>query len=400
MGFWAGLLRYILLPIVVLVVVLTTVPIWIWLERRIAARIQQRIGPNRVGPQGLLQPMADAAKLLFKEDIIPLHVDPIIYLMAPVIALIPSMAALAVIPFSPQLMVADINIGVLWVLGLSSLAVYGVVLAGWASNNKWSLMGGIRSAAQMVSYELGMGLAVLAVVVNSSAYVNYTGDVGSPLSLHTAVVSQSGLSILGWNCIWQFPAFVIFLICAAAESNRGPFDLPEAEQELVAGFHTEYSSFRFAMFFMGEYVHLTILCSVCTALFLGGWLSPFANIPVLSWLTAANIPLLNKLTLGGLPVLVYVAPVFWFFLKVTAMVLFSMWARWTLPRLRWDQLMRLGWVVLVPAGLVWLATTATVTCVGTALCRTWLSPLWIERVLVAALAVGAWYKWAPRRQAA
>jgi len=374
MDVWSGVLRYLLLPVVVLVVVLTCVPIWIWMERRVVAKIQQRIGPNRVGPQGLLQPLADAAKLLFKEDITPLHVDRVVYLLAPVVALIPSMAALAVIPFGP-LQVSDVNIGVLYILALSSLAVYGVVLAGWASNNKWSLLGGIRAAAQMVSYELGMGLAVLAVVVTSSAWSAHNGLGQSPLSLRTTVESQAGLSVLGWNCCWHLPAFLIFLIAAAAESNRGPFDLPEAEQELVAGFHTEYSSFRFAMFYMGEYVHLTILSALCTALFLGGWLSPFAGIPLLARLNVAHVPVLAVL-----------APLFWFFLKVTLVVFCSMWVRWTMPRMRWDQLMALGWIVLLPVGLVWLTVVALLQGVGNFVGHAGFDPVWVFRVFVAVLA--------------
>ena len=350
MGFWVGLWQMALAPIVVLMVVLTTVPLWIWLERRVCARIQQRIGPNRVGPMGLLQPMADAAKLIFKEDIIPAHVDRVVYLMAPIVALVPSMAALAVIPFG-WLQAADVNIGVLWILALSSLAVYGVVLAGWSSNNKWSMMGGIRSAAQMVSYELGMGLAIVAVLLTTSVYAAAYG--GHALSLRTAVESQHGVGPLGWNIIWHLPAFVVFIIAAVAESNRAPFDLPEAEQELVAGFHTEYSSFRFAMFYMGEYVHMTTLSAVCTCLFLGGWLPPFAG-----------IPLLARLNVSAVPVLCYLAPLFWFFLKVTLFIFLYIWLRWTLPRMRWDQLMALGWVVLLPAALVWVATVTVLAGTG------------------------------------
>ncbi|MBI5830726.1 MAG: NADH-quinone oxidoreductase subunit NuoH [Armatimonadetes bacterium] len=350
MGFWEGLWRMALAPLVVLMVVLTTVPLWIWLERRVCARIQQRIGPNRVGVMGLLQPMADAAKLIFKEDITPAHVDRVVYLLAPIIALVPSMAALAVIPFG-DLQAADVNIGVLWILALSSLAVYGVVLAGWASNNKWSMMGGIRSAAQMVSYELGMSLAIIAVLLTTSVYAASHG--GHALSLRTAVNSQQGVGPLAWNFIWHLPAFVVFIIAAVAESNRAPFDLPEAEQELVAGFHTEYSSFRFAMFYMGEYVHMTTLSAVCTCLFFGGWLSPFAG-----------IPLLARLNVSTVPVLMYLAPLFWFFLKVTLFIFLYIWLRWTLPRMRWDQLMALGWVVLLPAALVWVAVVTVLAGAG------------------------------------
>jgi NADH-quinone oxidoreductase subunit H len=388
MGFWSGLAQIVIVPIVVLAVVLTTVPVWIWLERRVCARIQQRIGPNRVGYQGILQPLADAAKLLFKEDITPLHVDRMIYLLAPALALAPSIAALAVIPFSPLLQVADINLGVLLILALSSLAVYGVVLAGWSSNNKWSLMGGIRSAAQMVSYELGMGLAIIAVILTSSAFAAHSGGQFAALSLRTAVESQRGPAFLCWNCIWQLPAFAIFLVAAVAESNRAPFDLPEAEQELVAGFHTEYSSFRFAMFYMGEYVHMTLLSSVCTCLFLGGWLSPFGGI---KWLSSLNV--------SHVPVLMYLAPLFWFFLKVTLFIFLYIWLRWTMPRMRWDQLMRLGWIVLLPAGLAWVTVVAVLQGFGNELGGFIFGPVGWYRLAVLVLAGVGWLLWSRRRVA-
>ncbi|NUQ01374.1 MAG: NADH-quinone oxidoreductase subunit NuoH [Armatimonadetes bacterium] len=355
---WYVFFRAVVLPILAMVGIMSAVPVWIWLERKFSALMQQRLGPNRVGPFGLLQPLADAAKLLFKEDITPAHVDRLVYLMAPVIALIPALASFAVVPFGHDLgvrqyllwgpvvgtlpaQVADVNVGVLVVLALSSLAVYGVVLAGWSSNNKWSLLGGIRSAAQMVSYELGLGLSIVAIVITNSAYG--TGQGLASLSLNTAVMSQQGISILGWNFIWHFPAFVLFCICALAETNRAPFDLPEAEQELTGGFHTEYSAFRFAMFFMGEYAAMTTLSAVGISLFLGGWLSPFANVPVIGWLTVDNIPVLGAL-----------APIFWFSLKVFLVVCVFIWVRFTLPRLRWDQLMKLGWMVLLPLGLLWV----------------------------------------------
>lgn len=360
--FWLFVIRGLVLPIIALAGMLSAVPIWIWMERRVSAKIQQRIGPNRVGPEGLLQPMADAVKLLFKEDITPSHVDKLIYLAAPVIALIPAMAAFAVIPFGDDFgirqylfwgpvvaeipaQVSDINIGILYILALSSLAVYGVVLAGWSSNNKWSLLGGVRSAAQMVSYELGLGLSIIAVVLTSSAY---TGGVGA-LSLRTAVESQSSFGLFTWNFIWHFPAFLIFCVCALAETNRAPFDLPEAEQELTGGFHTEYSAFRFAMFFMGEYAHMTTLSAVGVTLFLGGWLSPFANIPVIGALTVDNVPVLGA-----------IAPILWFALKVVLCITAFIWARFTLPRLRWDQLMKLGWMVLLPGALIWIVIVGVI----------------------------------------
>jgi NADH-quinone oxidoreductase subunit H len=383
------LLRTLVFPIVVMIMVLTAVPVWIWLERRVCARIQQRIGPNRVGWQGVLQPMADVVKLMFKEDITPLYVDRLVYLAAPVVAVVPSLAALAVVPFGP-LQVAEVNIGILWILALSSLAVYGVVLAGWSSNNKWSLMGGIRSAAQMVSYELGMGLSVIAVVLTSGAYAAWAGGGLSALSLRTIVLSQQGPSILGWNFIWHLPVFIVFMICAVAESNRAPFDLPEAEQELVAGFHTEYSSFRFAMFYMAEYVHMTVLSAVCATLFLGGWMSPFAG-----------IPLISELNVDGIPVLAPLAALFWMWVKITLFILGYIWVRWTFPRMRWDQLMRLGWMVLLPAALAWVTVVAVLQAVGLGIAApgeaNGLGPVWAFRLLVLAVAVIAGVVVAVRR---
>ncbi|MBI2301396.1 MAG: NADH-quinone oxidoreductase subunit NuoH [Armatimonadetes bacterium] len=380
-------LRAVVIPLVIPIVVLTLIPLWIWLERRVCARLQQRLGPNRVGWQGLFQPIADVIKLLFKEDITPSHADRIVYLAAPVVALIPSVAALAVIPFGDTMsvpshlfwgdpvpvpvQVADVNIGILWVLALGSLAVYGVVLAGWASNNKWSLLGGVRSAAQMVSYELPMGLAVIAVMLSSSAFATAHSGYAA-LSLRTAVESQRGVAFAGWNCFWHFPAFVIFCICAVAECNRAPFDLPEAEQELTGGFHTEYSSLRFAMFFMGEYIHMTTLSAVGTALFFGGYLSPLAGIPLVSSLNVSHIPVLNIL-----------APVGWFLLKVLLCILLFIWLRWTLPRLRWDQLMRLGWVALLPAAFGWVMVAAILQTVAAEIApHTAGDPLLVYRVLV------------------
>ena len=358
---WAIIIRALIMPLLVIIAVMSAVPIWIWLERRLAGRIQQRHGPNRVGPAGLFQPLADAIKLVFKEDITPAHVDRLVYLLAPVVALIPAMAAFAVVPFGRDLsvrqflvagpvvgtipaQVSDANIGVLFVLALSSLAVYGIVLAGWSSNNKFSLLGGVRSAAQMISYELGLGLAIIAVVLTSSAHSLETG--GAALSLRTAIDSQAGFSLLGWNAWWHLPAFLVFVICAIAETNRAPFDLPEAESELTGGFHTEYSAFRFAMFFMGEYAHMTTLSAVGVCLFLGGWLSPFAGIPVLAAINVANVPVLGA-----------VMPLVWFFLKVFACIAAFIWLRFTVPRLRWDQLMKLGWIVLLPAALAWVTAS-------------------------------------------
>lgn len=346
---------------VIFFAVLITVPFWVWMERRVIARMQQRIGPNRVGPAGLLQAIADGLKLFFKEDVIPGHVDRWVYLLAPILAFVPPLLSFAVVPFGPSGQevraagevlpagglsanppalyegwhIADLNIGLLYILAVSALGVYGIVLAGWASNNKWSLLGGIRSSAQMISYELGMGLAVLAVVL-----------VTGTLSLRDIVEAQD-LGLFKWFVVWQFPAFVLYAICACAEVNRAPFDLPEAESELVAGYHTEYSSFKFALFFMGEYAAMMTVSAVATSLFLGGWQSPFAGWPVLSLLTVRNIPILN-----------WLAPLFWFLAKIVLCMFGFMWLRATLPRIRYDRLMQFGWKFLLPAGLLWFMVVA------------------------------------------
>ena len=318
--------------VLVFAVVMSFVPFLIWLERKLVAWMQQRIGPNRTGPFGLLQPIADAVKLIIKENIFPSGVEKITYFLAPMMSMIPALAAFAVIPFgSPvrimgrtvNLQVADVNIGVLYILALSSLAVYGAVLAGWSSNNKYSLLGGLRTSAQMISYELPIGLSIVSIVL-------LTGS----LSLSEVVRSQASHGI--WNIFPQFLGFIILLISYNAELNRAPFDLGEAESELVAGYHTEYSGFRFAMFYMGEYVNMVTVAALVTVLFLGGWQAPFGP----------EIPLL------------------WFLIKVFAFILLYMWVRATFPRVRYDQLMALGWKILVPASLANLTMTAVVIVLG------------------------------------
>ena len=318
--------------VLVFAVVMSFVPFLIWLERKLVAWMQQRIGPNRTGPFGLLQPIADAVKLIIKENIFPSGVEKITYFLAPMMSMIPALAAFAVIPFgSPvrimgrtvNLQVADVNIGILYILALSSLAVYGAVLAGWSSNNKYSLLGGLRTSAQMISYELPIGLSVVSIVL-------LTGS----LSLNEVVRSQASHGI--WNIFPQFLGFIILLISYNAELNRAPFDLGEAESEIVAGYHTEYSGFRFAMFYMGEYVNMVTVAALVTVLFLGGWQAPFGP----------EIPLL------------------WFLIKIFAFILLYMWVRATFPRVRYDQLMALGWKILVPASLANLTMTAVVIVLG------------------------------------
>jgi len=296
------------------------------LERRLLARFQLRVGPNRVGPLGLLQPLADGIKLIFKESFIPARADRFVFLVAPIISVVAALFVYAVIPIGPPvrlfgrevpLVVADPNAGILLVLAASSIGVYGIILGGWASDSKYSLLGGLRSTAQVISYELTLGLAVLAVVMMAHS-----------LSLVEIVRAQQSHP---WFVVTQPVAFVLFLVAGLAETNRAPFDLPEAEQELIGGYQTEYGGFAFAMFYLGEYVGVITMGALTATLFLGGWQGPPA-----------------------LP------PVVWFLLKAFAVVFLFIWIRATLPRLRYDQLMGLGWKVLVPVGLANLALTAVV----------------------------------------
>lgn len=326
---------------IVLGFILAVVPGIIWWERRLLSWFQDRIGPNRVGPFGLLQPIADGIKLFLKEEVVPANVDRFIYMIAPAIALFPAFVILATTPWGPNKAltpIADVDIGVLWILAVSSLGVYGVVLGGWASNNKYSLLGGLRSAAQLVSYELAMGVALYSVMLPTGS-----------LRLTDAVATQfEPLFGIEWLQQWfiltpfGFVAAVIFFICMVAETNRAPFDLPEAESELIAGFHTEYSSMKFAVFFMGEYATMMAFSAIFAVLFLGGWSPLPLNWEYLSastsgWLSAA-------LAFVGGP---WMAPV-WFLGKVFGLLTVYIWLRATLPRLRYDQLMALGWKYLLP----------------------------------------------------
>ena len=326
----ADLVEIVVKSLIIIFALLTGFAYMTWFERRVIARLQSRLGPNRVGPFGLLQPLADGLKLFFKEDIIPAEADRTLYLLAPLLAVVPAIMAFAVVPVGPTIVLfgrqvtlylADLNIALLYFLGLGSLGVYGVVLAGWASNNKYALLGGLRASAQMISYELAMGLAVLSVVM-------LTGS----LSLVDIVNAQAGGR---WFVLLQPLAFLIFLITMIAETKRAPFDLPEAEQELVAGFHTEYSSMKFALFFMGEYIAMIAISGLAVSLFLGGWRGPFAE----------QFPILGVL---------------YFFVKLVAFLFFFVWLRATLPRLRYDHLMYLGWKVLLPLSLANVVVTAVV----------------------------------------
>ena len=311
----------------------------IWSERRVSGWMQDRLGPNRVGPQGLLQPIADGIKFLFKEDLIPNHVDKPLYVLAPAMLLIPAMVTIAVVPFGSSmtiagidisLQIADIDIGILYILAIASLGVYGVVIGAWASNNKYSLLGGLRSSAQMISYELTLGLAIIGVLMLAES-----------LSLRTIAVEQ-GSYPWKWNFLIHFPAFLAFTAAMFAETNRLPFDLAEAEQELVAGYHTEYSSMKFAIFFMAEYMNMIVGSAVVVTLFLGGWhFFGLENIggegSILAGLTSFAI----------------------FFIKTGIFLFVFIWVRWTLPRFRYDQLMNFGWKFLLPVALTSIVVTGT-----------------------------------------
>ena len=333
------LLGFIIICVKVLVVfaaTMLTVLMMIYAERRVSAFMQGRLGPNRVGPQGLLQPIADGIKFLMKEDIIPDGVNKPIYLLAPVIMLIPALMTFAVIPFGSDitlfgrqipLQVADVNVGILYVLALTSIGVYGIVLAGWSSNSKYSLLGGLRSAAQLISYELAMGLAVVSIILLSGS-----------LKLNDIVADQQGY-LFSWNVFKQPLAFIIFLIAVYAETNRLPFDLSEAEQELVGGYHTEYSSIKFSMFFMAEYANMITAAALTVTLFFGGW----------------DVPLINETSLG---IWGTVLSVLSFILKMGFFLFLFIWVRWTFPRFRYDQLMKIGWKVMLPIALLNIFVTA------------------------------------------
>lgn len=310
-----GQIALILGPLLVSVAYLT------YAERRVIAAMQLRQGPNVVGPFGLLQPIADALKLLHKETIIPSRSSPVIFLMAPIVTFTLSLMAWAVIPIGPDFVLADINVGVLYLFAISSLGVYGIIMAGWASNSKYAFLGALRSAAQMVSYEVSMGFIIISVLLCAGS-----------LNLKEIVYAQQSV----WFAIPLFPMFILFFISVLAETNRSPFDLPEAEAELVAGYNVEYSSMPFALFFLGEYANMILMSAITSILFLGGWLPPF-DIEPFNWLPGY----------------------FWFALKIAFLLFVFLWVRATLPRYRYDQLMRLGWKVFLPLSLGWVVLTAS-----------------------------------------
>ena len=304
-----------------LVPVLVSVAMIVWLDRRVWAFVQKRQGPNVVGPFGLLQSLADALKYIFKEIIIPSSSNKVIFILAPIVTMTLALVAWAVIPFSETQVLADINVGILYLFAVSSLGVYGIIMGGWASNSKYPFLGAIRSAAQMVSYEVSIGIIIINVLL----------CVGS-LNLNDIVLAQQNL----WFVIPLFPMFVIFFISALAETNRPPFDLPEAEAELVAGYQTEYSGMMYAMFWLGEYANILLMCAMCSILFLGGWLSPIDLYPF------------N-----------FIPGAIWLILKILLLFVLFALVKATVPRYRYDQLMRLGWKVFLPLSLTWVVLTAS-----------------------------------------
>jgi NADH-quinone oxidoreductase subunit H len=325
----------IVLTLFVFVMLLSSAAAMVYFERKVAAGIQQRVGPLLVGPRGLLQPLADIIKLMFKEELRPGAADPLLFALAPIISATAAFSAFAVVPFGAEttlfglldqpmkLQVADVNVAILVVFAIASMGVYGIVLAGWSSNSKYSLLGGLRSSAQMISYELSYGMSLASVLLLANS-----------MSLTEIVNNQAGSwfgFIPRWFVFLQPIGFLVYMTAGIAETNRAPFDFPEAEQELVAGYHTEYSSMSFAMFYMAEYVNMVTVSAVATDLFLGGWHGPFLSQSI-GWL--------------------------WFLIKVIAILFFYIWIRWTLPRYRYDQLMAFGWKVLLPVSVINLLVTA------------------------------------------
>ena len=349
------LTQYIIFAVIKLAILLwlllTAVAYIVLMERKVIARMQNRWGPTRVGPFGLLQPLADGIKFILKEDVIPDSVNKPLYVAAPMIALILSLISIAIIPFGPAwnigdykiplqttafwngAAIQDINIGLLIILGITSIGVYGVALSGWSSNSKYSLLGSLRASAQLISYELALGLSLIGVLILSGS-----------LSLRHIVDSQAG-SILNWHFFggFQFIAFFVYIMAAYAETNRIPFDLPEAETELVAGYHTEYSAMKFAMFFMAEYCNMVTVACLATLLFFCGWHSPFEGL---------NIPAPG--------IWLMISPLFWFFIKVFFFIFVYIWVRGTLPRFRYDQLMAFGWKFLLPVAIANIVVTSLV----------------------------------------
>jgi NADH-quinone oxidoreductase subunit H len=365
--------------LVIFVFLLVTTLLTIWAERRVIGRMQNRPGPNRAGKFGLLQSLMDGIKLALKEDIIPRGVDRLLFIMAPAVAMIPAFISLAIIPFGPivsifgvhtPLQLADLPVAVLLVLAMSSMGVYGIVLAGWASSSPYSLLGGLRSSAQVISYEIAMGLSFVPVFLYSGS-LSTTAIVGA--QAHGAQFRLGGaiLHYPSWFVILLLPSFVIYVITMVGETNRLPFDLPEGEGELVGGFHTEYSSLKFALFYLAEYINMVTVSALATTLFLGGWRAPW---PITVW-SGANT--------GWWPLL-------WFLVKMISFIFFFIWLRGSLPRIRYDQLMKLGWKVLIPTALAWTLIIATM--------RVWRrqggsTPIYVVAALIVAALLLLWFGW-------
>ncbi|MCB2224321.1 MAG: NADH-quinone oxidoreductase subunit NuoH [Actinobacteria bacterium] len=340
--------------VAVFALLLVVVILLVWIERKLVADMQNRLGPMRAGPFGVLQTLADGLKLLLKESVIPRKAELGVYMAAPIMALIPAFLIFLVIPIGEPVTVGgttitlqgmDLNVGVLYLLAMSSLAVYAIVFAGWASGSKYPLLGGVRATAQMISYEAAMGLALVPVVLFASHRLGGEVPLIGTMSLSQIVELQQGAFrgfVPGWFVFWLAPSFIIFMIAAVAEANRAPFDLVEAETELVGGFHTEYSGFRFALFFLAEYLNMFNLSAIAVTLFFGGWLGPTWPEVLPGWISA-------------------LLPIVWFLAKTFVLLFVFIWLRATLPRLRYDQLMNLGWKRLIPASLAWLVLFTVVT---------------------------------------
>jgi len=322
-----------LYTLLVIVPLFVAVAYTTWLERKIIGFMQIRIGPRRVGPYGLLQPWADMFKLIFKEIIIPHNANKVLFVIAPVITLVSAVAAWAVIPFDATKVLSNINAGLLYVLAATSVGVYGVIIAGWASNSKYALLGAMRSAAQIVAYEIAMGFALVGVLMAAGS-----------MNLGEIVLGQKGeYGLLNWYWLPLLPLFLVYFISGVAETNRAPFDVAEGESEIVAGFHVEYSGMTFAVFFLAEYANMILISALAAIMFLGGWLSPFEGVHNFLWLGID----LDKLT-------AWVPGMFWFFAKIFFFIFLYLWFRATFPRYRYDQIMRLGWKVFIPITLVWI----------------------------------------------
>ena len=377
---WIDLIRTVVRVLIGVFVILLVVPPLVWWERRLLGWMQQRQGPNRVGPFGLLQTIADGLKLLFKEDMNPTNVDKVLFILAPIVFLIPSLVTAAVVPWNPSYTwgaaAPNVSVGVLYMLAWSSLAVYGIVLAGWSSNNKYSLLGGLRSSAQMISYELGMGLSIISVVLLSGSLSMQEIVKHQGFYEITPLLTHYGIALPAWNVFKFFPmgavAGLIYLISMLAETNRAPFDLPEAETELVAGYHTEYTSMKFATFFLGEYANMVVTSAIGATLFLGGFQAP---IPWLGQLPQGIVNLYTFNAAGGrdlahwgIPWLTLIVnsllPVFWLTLKILGGLYFFIWIRATLPRLRYDMLMKFGWQGILPIALINILLLAVGIAVG------------------------------------